>query len=35
MGKYAKSHAKLAEFGRELLYKKSYTDGIPLYFKIC
>lgn len=22
-------YTKLAEFGRELLYKKSYTDGIP------
>lgn len=29
MSKYAKSHTKLAEFGRELLYKKSYADGIP------
>jgi len=29
MSKYASSYVKLAEFGRELLYKKSLVDGLP------
>lgn len=29
MSKYTKSYSKLADFGRELLYKKSLEDGLP------
>ncbi len=29
MSKYTKNHTKLAEFGRELLYKKSLLEGLP------
>ena len=33
MSKYTKNHTKLAEFGRELLYKRSVIDGLPLISK--
>ncbi len=29
MSKYSSSYTKLAEFGRELLYRKSLADGLP------
>ena len=29
MGKYTSSYSKLADFGRELLYKKSLAEGLP------
>ncbi|WP_455755605.1 GAF domain-containing protein [Sulfurimonas sp.] len=29
MGDYASSYSKLADFGRELLYKTSLVDGLP------
>ncbi len=29
MSKYTNSYSKLADFGRELLYKKSLVDGLP------
>ena len=29
MSKYASNYSKLADFGRELLYKKSLVDGLP------
>lgn len=29
MSKYAKSYTKLAEFGRELLHRKSLVEGLP------
>ena len=29
MSKYASSYAKLADFGRELLYRKSLVEGLP------
>lgn len=31
--KYTKTYSKLADFGRELLNKKSLTEGIPLISK--
>jgi len=31
--RYAKTYLKLADFGRELLTKKSYEEGIPLISK--
>ena len=29
MGKYSDNYSKLADFGRELLYKRSLMDGLP------
>ena len=29
MGKYTSTYSKLADFGRELLYKKSLVEGLP------
>ena len=29
MSKYASSYSKLADFGRELLYRKSLVEGLP------
>ncbi len=29
MGKYTKNYIKLADFGRELLYRKSLEEGLP------
>ncbi len=31
--KYASTYSKLAEFGRELLDKKSLVEGLPLISK--